>query len=185
MGDMTLLQQIRESRIGGRVERCHGVPHLGSYSNAAHQWGVAMLMWYIWPEHFHRLVLHCLSHDVPEGWLGDIPAPTLRFVPGVRGRLEPLEAQINDELGLPAENALSAEDLERLKACDRLELYLWCQDQQDLGNKNVDTTINELEHYFKIKPLPEPARLLFEEMRDIPRERRRGVVRSLVGEDAA
>jgi hypothetical protein len=43
---------VIQSRSGGRVERCHGLPHHGTYSNASHQWGVAMLMHYLWPDDF-------------------------------------------------------------------------------------------------------------------------------------
>lgn len=179
------LHRVRQSRQGGRVERCHGIPHLGSYSNSSHQWGVAMLMWYLWPEHFPRLVLICLTHDVAEAWVGDIPSPTLRFIPGIRERLEEIEARINTDLGLPAENALSPEDHEMLKACDRLELYLWCQDQAELGNKNAESVQRELEHYFTIKPLPTRAREFFELAQSIAPVRVSGVIRGLVGEEAA
>jgi hypothetical protein len=102
----TIADCIVQSRSGGRVERCHGLPHLGTYSNATHQWGVAMLMHYIWPDDFPRLALVCLTHDVPEAWVGDIPAPTCRYTPGLKESLSAAEGNINKDLLLPAEDEL-------------------------------------------------------------------------------
>ena len=82
-----VLRNIIQSRCGGRVERCHVIPHLGSYSNASHSWGVAMLMHYLWPKDFPRLAIYCLSHDIPEAWTGDIPAPVAWAVPELKEAL--------------------------------------------------------------------------------------------------
>lgn len=135
------------------MERSHGITHVGSYSNAAHQWGVAMLMHALWPEDFPRLAIYCLSHDVPEAWVGDIPAPTKRNVPGLKETLDVYESRINRDLGLPAESELEGEDMEKLKACDRLELYLWAKEQVMLGNRFVEGVVRELDHVFEIAPL--------------------------------
>lgn len=151
------------ARLGGAVERCHGIPHHGSYSNSSHQWGVAILMNYLWPEDFPRLALACLTHDVPEAWVGDIPAPTLRYMPGVKQTVGMVESAIFKYLELPDEQALPDEDYDKLKACDRLDLYLWAVEQGLLGNLYARSVIDELEVYFETNPLPEPAdRLLME-----------------------
>lgn len=153
------------SRRGGRVERCHGVPHHGSYSNAAHQWGVAMLMWYIWPEHYHRLSIYCLTHDLPEAWVGDIPAPILRYCPEIRPAIHPIESLISASLGVPAEGELSGDDLAMLKACDRLELYAWGQEQRLMGNLGLEGMMLELEHYLDTAGMPTRAQEFYGEMR--------------------
>lgn len=163
MSDM--LENIVAARAGGRVERAHGIYHHGSYSNAAHQWGVAMLMHALWPEDFPRLALHCLSHDVPEAWVGDVPSPTMRYVPGLKEQLGVYEREINLGLGLPAEQDLPEEDYNKLKACDRLELYLWALEQRMVGNLFVEGTIIELERFFVERPLPERAHELYLEAR--------------------
>ena len=158
-------RKIVQSRGGGKVERCHGIPHQGSYNNAAHSWGAAMLLWYLFPERFKDLVLYLLSHDVPEFWVGDIPAPTLRCVPGVREGLTEIEARINRELSLPAESDLSPEDHKILKSCDRLDLWFWCREELLLGNQWVGECLTELEHYLEADGLFGNARRLWEECR--------------------
>ena len=52
---MNTLERITAIRTGGGVERCHGVRHQGSYSNAAHTWGVLVLLQVLWPNDFPRL----------------------------------------------------------------------------------------------------------------------------------
>lgn len=169
-----------QSRSGGRVERCHGIPHQGSYSNAAHSWGVAMLMHYLWPEDFPRLALHCLSHDVPESWVGDIPAPTGRYVPGFKDSVSVLETKINKSIGLPAEHELDEADYLKLKACDRLEFWLWSREQLLLGNRFAEEGLKEIERYFVEAPLPDRAQLLFKALQGrelLPRQA--GVIKEL------
>lgn len=173
--------KIVQSRLGGRVERCHSIPHQGSYSNAAHSWGVAMLMWYLFPADFERLAIYCIGHDVPEGWVGDVPAPTLRHTQHVRAELAELERLICQDLGLPYEGHLSPEDHAKLKACDRLELYLWCCEQLALGNVYAAEPLKELEAYFLRDPLPEPALAFFQQLQGrSPIGAQAGVVRDLV-----
>jgi 5'-deoxynucleotidase YfbR-like HD superfamily hydrolase len=174
------LRRIVQTRAGGRVERCHGAPHHGSYNNAAHSWGVAMLLYVLWPDDFPRLALHCLSHDVPEAWVGDVPAPTMRYVPGLREQLGHIEGRISESLGLPKEHDLPLEDHAKLKACDRLELYIWCHEQKLLGNQFVNEFITELDRFFTEVPLPAEAAALVEEIRKgelLPRQS--GVIREL------
>lgn len=148
--DMTLvIDKLIQSRAGGRVERCHGIPHQGSYNNAAHSWGVAMLMWYLFPDDFERLVIYCLAHDVPEAWTGDIPAPTMRYLPGLREQLGPIEDALCHINGLPGEHDLDPEDHAKLKICDRLEFYLWCREQLLLGNRFAEESLHEIQSYLR------------------------------------
>lgn len=156
---------IVQSRSGGKVERCHGLPHFGSYSNAMHQWGVAMLMHYIWPDDFPRLALVCLSHDVPEAWVGDIPAPTCRYTPGLKASLSGMEGKINKSILLPAEDELAPDDYAKLKCCDRLEFWLWCCEQELYGNLFAREGKKEIERYFAEVPLLPEAQLVYDELR--------------------
>ena len=164
---MSQLRTIVQTRLGGRTERCHGIPHQGSYSNAMHQWGVAMLMQALWPEDFPRLALHCLSHDVPEAWVGDVPATTKRYSPGLREQLGALEDRIQDSLGLPRESSLDADDMEKLRSCDHLELYIWGLEQLLQGNMFVQEMVLELENFFRERPFQFiEARELYQELRE-------------------
>ena len=152
-----MINEIIRSRCGGKVERCHTIPHNGSYNNAAHSWGVAMLMYYIWPEDFPRLAIYCLSHDIGEGWMGDVPAPALWAMGKAREHFDNMEGDLQEAAGCPREDALLPEDLAKLKACDRLELYIWCREQMAMGNMYVKDCEKALRFYFRDNPLPEPA----------------------------
>lgn len=163
----TLAQCIIQSRSGGKVERCHGIPHHGTYSNAAHQWGVAMLMHYLWPADFPRLALACLTHDVPEAWVGDIPAPTCRYMPGLKDGLNNIESAINQNMLLPAEHELEASDYAKLKCCDRLEFWIWSCEQELFGNLFAQEGRKEIERYFVEVPLLPEAQVLYETMKSM------------------
>lgn len=45
---MNTVDCILNARAGGAVQRCHTIRHHGEYTNAQHQWGVAMLLWYLY-----------------------------------------------------------------------------------------------------------------------------------------
>jgi len=178
----TLADNVIQSRAGGKVERCHGIPHNGSYSNAAHQWGVALLLYYLWPADFPRLAIYCLTHDVPEFLFGDIPAPSTRYIPGLRKQLGEMERRSNLTIGLPAEQDLSPEDYKKLKACDALEFWLWCSEQLATGNAYALEPRDEVERYFSESPLPEEADALWKQLNGqsiLPRQA--GMVKSLAG----
>lgn len=162
---MNLLQRVVNIRSGGRTERCHTVPHHGSYSNAAHQWGVAMLMWELWPDDYPRLSIFCLTHDVPEKWFGDTPATAKKYIDGLAETIGEMEDQTQLKLGLPVESDLSDSDYTKLKNCDYLELYMWCIEQLQMGNGCVREILNSLEDFFQEKPLLPVADALLTDIR--------------------
>ncbi len=161
---MKTTEKIIQARAGGAVERCHTVRHQGSYSVAAHSWGVAMLMHYLWPEDFGRLAIHCLSHDVAEAWVGDIPAPVKKFVPGLSHKMADMEHWLEVTLGLPPSSLLGQEDAMKLKVCDCLEFYLWCREQLALGNNFAHDPLEEITRYLLGMGLPDKAMSLFTEL---------------------
>jgi 5'-deoxynucleotidase YfbR-like HD superfamily hydrolase len=159
------LERITAIRTGGEVERCHGIRHQGSYSNAAHTWGVLVLLHVLWPEDFPRLAAAVLYHDVPEAWVGDIPAPTKRYNQVVKMALELMEYDIFKMLGLPDADALPPPDLAKVKAADRLELYFWAKEQVAQGNQHAEGVLKELDQFFELDGLPEPAGQLYLQLR--------------------
>lgn len=156
-----LLNNIIKTRCGGAVERCHTIPHIGSYSNGKHSWGVAMLMLQLFPKDFPRLAAHCLTHDVAEAWTGDIPAPVLWAIGSIKMAMNILENDLLEDAGCPRLDELSAEDHKKLKACDSLELFFWCIDQINFGNQNVWDCYRALSEHFIDNPMPLPAQDLF------------------------
>lgn len=162
---MKTTEQLLQRRLGGLTERCHNIPHQGSYSVAAHSWGVAMIYHFLWPEDFPRMAMHCLSHDVPEAWLGDIPAPTKMYVKGLSQALQGLESRLNASMGLPPEAGLDPLSMSRLKAADRIELYMWCREQVAIGNRYALECQHEITRYIlATEDLPPEARSLMTEL---------------------
>lgn len=163
-----LADRVRLARLGGGVERCHIIPHIGSYNNAAHSWGVAMLMLQLWPEDFPRLAAYCICHDVPEAWVGDIPAHTKQRLPALGAALQELEDEVFTRLQLPSENELVGEDRLKLKACDALELYLWALEEIDQSNRHASEIVVKLESWFdnaEHRALPQEAFMLYKNLR--------------------
>jgi hypothetical protein len=125
-----------------------------------------MLMYYLWPNDFPRLAIHCLAHDIPEGWTGDVPAPSKPYVANHEG-WNNVEIKIARALGVPSEYDLTftSGDIAKLKACDLLEFYLWAREQAELGNKFIQEHIHNVQRYITSNPLPEPASKLYERLR--------------------
>lgn len=161
-----IVRNVIQQRLGGKVERCHNIPHHGGYSVAAHSWGVAMLLMALWPED-KELLLYALAHDVAEGWVGDVPAPTCRYVPGVRDQLGKVEEILLRMCGLDdAYSNLEQEDIDKIKACDRLEFVLWAMEQVQMGNNYVMEALHEMDRVLTVEsPLPERAMAFYKELR--------------------
>ena len=125
-----------------------------------------MIMHCLWPEHFERLALVCLTHDNPEVWVGDVPATTKRYDPSVKAGLARLERIIFERLGLPVDEDLPPEDRERVKTCDLLELYMWAVEEVVGGNRHAECIVRQVQQFVDEVPLPSPADTLFEDLRE-------------------
>lgn len=154
---MNLLERVVRIRTGGTVERCHGIVHQGGYSNAVHTWGVLVLLYVLYPEDYARLSPAVLFHDVPEAWVGDIPASTKSWNKTVKLEVDRMERAIFEWLALPVDADLAPEDAAKVKACDSLELYLWAHEQVHGGNLHARCLIRELDAFYEQMPLPPPA----------------------------
>ena len=67
----------------GAVKRWHTKLTIKEQDNAAHQWGVAMIVAHIFPGSSH-LLMAALTHDLHEAEAGDIPYPFKRNNPVVK-----------------------------------------------------------------------------------------------------
>lgn len=154
---MNLLDRVMAVRTGGTVQRCHGIRHQGSYSVAEHTWGVLALLWLLYPDDYARLSPTVLFHDVPEAWVGDIPASTKKWDLVVKSAISAMETKIMHWLDLPDEHDLSADDHAKLKACDTLDLYLWVMEEVCGGNRHALCIARELDKFYETMSMPEPA----------------------------
>lgn len=184
-GPRTKTQQIVRMRTGGHVRRCHGILHNGEYRVDSHSWGVAMLMWALWPEDFQRLSIYCLTHDAAEAWVGDIPATTKRYNDAIRTGVHELEARVNTFLGVPDEAELSDIDREKIKNCDLLELYLWTCEQVHAGNRHAMCVKQTVEDFIDEKPFLYEAAEIYRAVRNdikLVEHTTYGLIRKLSGD---
>jgi 5'-deoxynucleotidase YfbR-like HD superfamily hydrolase len=132
--------EILEMRAAGYVTRYHTLRHLGSQNDAEHSAQALVLLMMLHPNPSKNLIWAVLCHDMAELYAGDSPAPALRLNDKFREGYHEVEATTFRNV-FPSANAaittLTAEELNWLKAVDRLELVLWCRDQIEMGNTHA------------------------------------------------
>jgi len=157
----SLAHQLAATREGGMVQRCHVIPHQGSYNNAEHTFGILQILRIFAPKWILDLDLYdaVLNHDVPERWTGDVPAPTKWWSPIIKSELAGMEAEIEEHFALVPN--LSAEQQKWLKAADLLELWLWAVEQTNMGNKRCQRVVSNINFFISTAAsdfLPKPLR---------------------------
>ena len=130
-----LLTRLAATREAGTVRRCHIVPHHGQYNIAQHSYGAVSLLLLLHPNPSLTLIKAVQWHDVAERWLGDIPAPAKWTHTELGEAYERAEEELLKRLGLFGE--LTDLEVAWLKAVDTLELWLWCREEEALGNAAV------------------------------------------------
>ena len=143
---MNQIESVRAIRESGMIDRVHVIPYHRPYTNASHSWNVAVLCRFLWPND-PQLVDIALFHDVPERWTGDIPSPVIRRNPEIAAALRREDARICKKIGVPSEHDLNKEDFAKFKAADRLEFWLWTQEELVMGNQMVTDACEEIEKY--------------------------------------
>ena len=134
---MNVVEKVREMRAGSRVERCHTTPHWGGYTVGQHSYDAANLLLLLHPEPSMQLLKAVLWHDIHERWVGDVPTPSKVADPEIRRRLKILESRCNVHLDVNI--SLTPDEYRWLKAVDRIDLWLWAEEQFQMGNKEALT----------------------------------------------
>lgn len=157
------IKRIIQLREAGQVQRCHCIPHYGSYDIAQHSYHMAMLLMQLHPAPSKWLYEAILLHDVLERWTGDSPAMIKLFFPEIRTSIKKSEEWLKVKVGI-VEPSLNEEERDWIKALDNIEFFLWCEDQIGMGSqvaalKKEETLrcLNEL-----IPAMPEPCRKFME-----------------------
>ena len=148
-------QRIRAFREAGNIQRAHTIPHRGSYTNAEHQYNVLSLLLVLHPNPSPELMKAALWHDVGERWTGDVPGSIKYVLPDVRFQMDELEEEFKERLGVPVN--LSHEDKQWLRACDKIELWLWACDEAAMGNRNAEDLRNCIQQDFQLQRVRLPA----------------------------
>ena len=107
------------------LTRYHTAPmQMERQTVGAHSYAVSILIDQLWPDSSKQLIMAALYHDVPELILGDIPATAKWDYPELHQAFERAEKKVMDDLGLNF--VLTAEEKNRLKMADMLELIMYC-----------------------------------------------------------
>jgi len=153
-----LLKVLREA---GALERCHNVPHHGSYSVGLHSYNAVNILLTLHPDPSPNLVKAMMWHDSPERFLGDLPAPAKWYNADLAKEYTKAEKQVAEHMGIQHVFAeLTDDDKNWMHAADRLELLQYCQDQLALGNKHVRNMHDLVIEWFgkNHERIPEPIR---------------------------
>lgn len=136
----------------GFTKRWHTVPGL-EQNIAAHSWGVAVIILKLNPQPSLNLIKAALYHDCAEKYTGDVPATTKWLNPLLKESLEEIEQRWERELGINV--TLDPHEKLWLKAADMLELVLFCEHAEKLGNQYA-TEIKQrgLTYLYDMRPLP-------------------------------
>lgn len=143
-----ILTRVKAAREGGHTERCHGTPHHGSYSVASHTYHALSLLYILYPgEPRHQLVKALLFHDAAERWLGDLPATAKWLNPELGREYAYLERRVDEKFGFLVDD-LTEEEILWKDNIDKLELLLWCREQQSMGNQMLLNFFYYLDEFF-------------------------------------
>lgn len=136
------LIRVLATREGGAVERCHGTPHIGSYSVGSHSFGALSLVLLLHPAPSLDLIKAVAWHDVAERWMGDMPSPIKSNNPELKRVYELIERTHLKTLGLLPD--LTSEEADWLLGVDLMDLYLWCLEQERMGCRNFEGWVESL-----------------------------------------
>lgn len=156
------MKDFRHLYEAGAVKRWHTWPTLKDQDNAAHSWGVALILHQIAPYNFNVLV-HALTHDLHEVDGGDVPYNVKKSYPRIKEALDSQEQDFIDHHEIWP--VVSEQDLHLLKWADMFELLLWCFRERDLGNQRIGIVIGRAYEALEKLGFPnEAAEQLFKEV---------------------
>jgi len=140
--------KIKFAREGARVERTHCLPSIGSHSVGLHTFNMLTMLLIMKPDASAVLIRAVVQHDIPERIIGDTPHPAKRI--GIINKKVQtyVESYLNEMVfGYDALSSLPEEDQKWLHGLDILEFYLFCRDQQMMGNKTVNTQVRYVDRF--------------------------------------
>lgn len=157
---VTKVLRLREA---GHVERCHTIPHHGSSPVGLHTFHMLAMLTVLYPAAPVYLYKAILYHDLHERWSGDAPPVIRRLFPDFATSYDTACRKIEQIAGCKAP-ALGDVTRKWIKALDRLEFFLWCHDQVNLGNRHVDECMSEITSWLNANrdEMPEPCRDFFD-----------------------
>jgi len=126
---------IRKVLQSGDVVRFHNSIGMDKQKNSEHEWEVALILQYIYPQCSKELLLAALTHDSAEYYTGDIPFPIKQASPELKSVLDGLERKWEQDNGVHFD--LSPEEAYFLKLADTLSGMWYCIQQVREGKINA------------------------------------------------
>ena len=136
----------------GQTTRFHGTNPLSRPETVFHHSAsvVAILLQIVPEEVTAELLCAVITHDIPEGVVGDIPAP-VKILLG-NAKLEKMEEDVlsfynmRNTIGL---EHMTADQKSLLKSADRLDAMLTCLMERMRGNSEVDWAFGNYCQFYK------------------------------------
>ena len=130
-----LTDALEVVRISSTIVRNHTtlVPNGAGYNNGAHIGNCIQLLLLTFPQAGPNLVRHTVFHDYPEHVTGDIVGDAKVKFPELKDIVDHIENQIDEEYQILKGWDMTPYENKILKVVDRLELFLWCREQAELG----------------------------------------------------
>lgn len=157
---MEMYEWIDVVTKGASVKRFHTVPTIGNETVGEHSFSVAMMCLALTDgKASSQLIKAALFHDLAEQHTGDTPATSKWANPMLKTVLQAMEESFEEQNGLVVD--LPERDKLVLKWSDMLSLLLYCKQQRDLGNKNMNVIFSRgVEYLSNLERLPSGQKVL-------------------------
>jgi 5'-deoxynucleotidase YfbR-like HD superfamily hydrolase len=137
-------QQLEFWRKGGEVQRYHTARLTHPETVAEHSFGVAGLVWILTGGRATaNMLMAALTHDLPEQYVGDIPAPAKRFIDS--NALRNIEVEMLTIHGLHF--LLTVEEKRFVKLADYFDGMAKCVSEKLSGNTRVSDVWENFREY--------------------------------------
>lgn len=135
-----MLDLTYDPRASGEITRYHTWSVLRQQSVGEHSWQILRVMLTVWPRAPRRLLVHAVTHDMPE-MAGDISYPFKVLFPELRAAITKAENHVVHEQtknGRPEEVVLSPYEKLVFKLCEWIEMWEYGLHEINLGNKYAE-----------------------------------------------
>ena len=119
--------------LAGRVQRYHTWPTIHKPNVAEHSHRMLGIYVEIFGLPRAEVLMWMVNHDLGELYAGDVPFGTKQSVPGLKASIHAAELIGRDKLG-PEDYNLTAQEFQRCKACDLLEMWEFANTEYQMGN---------------------------------------------------
>lgn len=161
---------IKKQRMASKVDRCHTIPHNKPYTVGQHSFSMQFIalellgeMLYNNPRAQLDILKHCMTHDLPEVHVGDVPAPVKKYE-GVKETFDNLEDEWYDR-NLPAvfksegnhggKAAIAMVSI--VKLADMFEYAFHCMEEIQTGNEYFwESMTNIFSYITEVQTGPRP-----------------------------